>query len=29
MGVPIFRYKLAAFAIGAAIGGAVGVVWAA
>jgi branched-chain amino acid transport system permease protein len=28
MGVPIFRYKLAAFAIGAAIGGAVGVVWA-
>ena len=29
MGVPIFRYKLASFAIGAAIGGAVGVVWAA
>jgi branched-chain amino acid transport system permease protein len=29
MGVPTFRYKLAAFAIGAAIGGAVGVVWAA
>jgi branched-chain amino acid transport system permease protein len=28
MGVPTFRYKLAAFAIGAAIGGAVGVVWA-
>jgi branched-chain amino acid transport system permease protein len=29
MGVPTFRFKLAAFAIGAAIGGAVGVVWAA
>ena len=29
MGVPTFRYKLAAFAMGAAIGGAVGVVWAA
>ena len=29
MGVPTFRYKLAAFAIGAAIGGAVGVVWSA
>ena len=29
MGVPTFRYKLAAFPIGAAIGGAVGVVWAA
>ena len=29
MGVPTFRYKLAAFAIGASIGGAVGVVWAA
>ncbi len=29
MGVPTFRYKLGAFAIGAAIGGAVGVVWAA
>jgi branched-chain amino acid transport system permease protein len=28
MGVPTFRYKLGAFAIGAAIGGAVGVVWA-
>jgi branched-chain amino acid transport system permease protein len=28
MGVPTFRYKLAAFAIGASIGGAVGVVWA-
>lgn len=28
MGVPTFRYKLAAFAIGAAIGGAVGVIWA-
>jgi branched-chain amino acid transport system permease protein len=28
MGVPTFRYKLAAFATGAAIGGAVGVVWA-
>jgi branched-chain amino acid transport system permease protein len=28
MGVPTFRYKLASFAIGAAIGGAVGVVWA-
>jgi branched-chain amino acid transport system permease protein len=29
MGVPTFRFKLAAFAIGAAIGGAVGVVWSA
>jgi branched-chain amino acid transport system permease protein len=29
MGVPTFRYKLAAFAIGASIGGSVGVVWAA
>jgi branched-chain amino acid transport system permease protein len=29
MGVPTFRYKLASFAIGAAIGGAVGVVWSA
>jgi branched-chain amino acid transport system permease protein len=29
MGVPTFRFKLAAFAIGASIGGAVGVVWAA
>jgi branched-chain amino acid transport system permease protein len=28
MGVPTFRFKLASFAIGAAIGGAVGVVWA-
>jgi branched-chain amino acid transport system permease protein len=28
MGVPTFRFKLAAFAIGAAIGGATGVVWA-
>jgi branched-chain amino acid transport system permease protein len=28
MGVPTFRYKLASFAIGAAIGGAVGVLWA-
>jgi branched-chain amino acid transport system permease protein len=29
MGVPTFRFKLAAFLIGAAIGGAVGVVWSA
>jgi branched-chain amino acid transport system permease protein len=29
MGVPTFRFKLAAFAIGAAIGGAAGVVWSA
>jgi branched-chain amino acid transport system permease protein len=29
MGVPTFKFKLAAFAIGAAIGGAVGVVYAA
>jgi branched-chain amino acid transport system permease protein len=29
MGVPTFRFKLAAFAIGAAIGGATGVVWSA
>jgi branched-chain amino acid transport system permease protein len=29
MGVPTFRFKLAAFAIGAAIGGAAGVVWTA
>jgi branched-chain amino acid transport system permease protein len=29
MGVPTFRFKLASFAIGAAIGGAVGVVWSA
>ncbi len=29
MGVPTFRFKLAAFMIGAAIGGAVGVVWSA
>jgi len=28
MGVPTFRFKLAAFAIGASIGGATGVVWA-
>jgi branched-chain amino acid transport system permease protein len=28
MGVPTFRFKLGAFAIGAAIGGAAGVVWA-
>jgi branched-chain amino acid transport system permease protein len=28
MGVPTFRFKLAAFAIGASIGGAAGVVWA-
>jgi branched-chain amino acid transport system permease protein len=29
MGVPTFRFKLAAFAIGAAIGGGAGVVWSA
>jgi branched-chain amino acid transport system permease protein len=29
MGVPTFRFKLAAFAIGASIGGAAGVVWSA
>ncbi|MEV0968552.1 branched-chain amino acid ABC transporter permease [Microtetraspora glauca] len=29
MGVPTFKFKLLAFAIGAAIGGAMGVVWAA
>jgi branched-chain amino acid transport system permease protein len=29
MGVPTFKFKLAAFAIGAAIGGATGVVWSA
>jgi branched-chain amino acid transport system permease protein len=29
MGVPTFRYKLAAFAIGASIGGCAGVVWSA
>jgi len=29
MGVPTFRFKLAAFAIGASIGGATGVVWSA
>jgi branched-chain amino acid transport system permease protein len=28
MGVPTFKFKLAAFAIGAAVGGAAGVVWA-
>jgi len=29
MGVPTFRFKLAAFAIGASVGGAAGVVWSA